>query len=106
MLSLLRVFLLNRFLHAFARSTGRQNVVVTRRAGIGILTLLAVNGLCFRRNLVSRLALLLFSMPVILALTLTRLTKALVTEWYKIRPRDGNGACSEFARRGSSGSRS
>jgi hypothetical protein len=83
LLSLLfpRVFLLNRFLHAFAGGRGPlQNVVVTRRAGIGILTLLTVNCLCFRRNRVSLLALRLFSVPVILALTLTRLTKAPVTE--------------------------
>jgi hypothetical protein len=35
-----------------------------------------------------------FQCRMILALTLTRLTKAPVTEWYKIRHRDGNGACS------------
>ena len=67
-------------------------VVVMRGAGLGILSLLAVNYLFFRQNLVPRLALLFFAVLTIMLLALTRLAKAIVTERYEIRARDNAGA--------------
>jgi nucleoside-diphosphate-sugar epimerase len=87
------VFLLNGFYTRSRAYTGRYKmVVVMRGAGLGILSLLAVNYLFFRQNLVPRLALLFFAVLTILVLALTRLAKAMVTDRYEIRPKDSNGA--------------
>jgi len=77
------VFLLNGFYTRSRAYIGRYKmVVVMRGAGIGILTLLAVNYLFFRTNLVPRLALLFFALLTIIGLSLTRLAKALLQERY------------------------
>ncbi len=82
------VFLLNGFYTRSRAYIGRYKmVVVMRGAGIGILTLLAVNYLFFRTNLVPRLALLFFAVLTIIGLSLTRLAKALLQERYEIRAR-------------------
>jgi nucleoside-diphosphate-sugar epimerase len=87
------VFLLNGFYTRSRAYSGRyKTIVVMRGAGLGILTMLAVNYLFFRADLVPRLAMLFFAVLAISALTLTRFAKALVTERYEIRARDGNGA--------------
>ena len=87
------VFLLNGFYTRSRAYSGRYKmVVVMRGAGVGILTLLAVNYLFFRGNLVPRLALLFFAVLTVLALSLTRLAKALVTERYEIRARDNQNS--------------
>src|SRR6201998_3418841 len=87
------VFLLNGFYTRSRAYIGRYKmVVVMRGAGVGILTLLAVNYLFFRSNLVPRLALLFFAVLTIALLALTRLAKAMVTERYEIRARDNAGA--------------
>jgi nucleoside-diphosphate-sugar epimerase len=86
------VFLLNGFYTKSRAYSGRYKmVVVMRGAGLGILSLLAVNYLFFRQNLVPRLALLIFAVLSIAVLTLTRLAKALVTERYEIRAKDSSG---------------
>src|ERR1700720_3413833 len=83
------VFLVNGFYTRSRAYSGRYKmVVVMRGAGVGILTLLAVNYLFFRGNLVPRLALLFFAVFTVVALSLTRLAKALLTERYEIRARD------------------
>ena len=83
------VFLLNGFYTRSRAYTGRYKmIVVMRGAGLGILTLLAVNYFFFRTNLVPRLALLFFAVLPIITLSLTRLAKALVQERYEIRARD------------------
>src|SRR5450432_97547 len=87
------VFLLNGFYTRSRAYSGRYKmVVVMRGAGVGILTLLAVNYLFFRGNLVPRLALLFFAVLTVLALSLTRLAKALLTERYEIRARDNQNS--------------
>jgi len=87
------VFLLNGFYTRSRAYSGRYKmVVVMRGAGLGILSLLAVNYLFFRQNLVPRLALLFFAVLTIMLLALTRLAKAIVTERYEIRARDNAGA--------------
>ena len=87
------VFLLNGFYTRSRAYTGRYKmVVVMRGAGLGILSLLAVNYLFFRQNLVPRLALLFFSVLTIAVLALTRLAKAMVQERYEIRAKDSAGA--------------
>ena len=87
------VFLLNGFYTRSRAYSGRYKmVVVMRGAGLGILSLLAVNYLFFRQNLVPRLALLFFAVLTIALLALTRLAKAMVTERYEIRARDNAGA--------------
>ena len=86
------VFLLNGFYTRSRAYSGRYKmVVVMRGAGLGILSLLAVNYLLFRQNLVPRLALLFFAVLTILALALTRLAKTMVTDRYEIRPKDSSG---------------
>jgi nucleoside-diphosphate-sugar epimerase len=85
------VFLLNGFYTRSRAYSGRYKmVVVMRGAGLGILSLLAVNYLLFRQNLVPRLALLFFAVLTILALALTRLAKTMVTDRYEIRPKDSS----------------
>ena len=87
------VFLLNGFYTRSRAYSGRYKmVVVMRGARLGILSLLAVNYLFFRQNLVPRLALLFFAVLTIMLLALTRLAKAIVTERYEIRARDNAGA--------------
>src|SRR5260370_17821459 len=87
------VFLLNGFYTRSRAYSGRYKmVVVMRGAGLGILSLLAVNYLFFRQNLVPRLALLFFALLTIMVLALTRLAKAMVTDRYEIRPKDNNVA--------------
>jgi nucleoside-diphosphate-sugar epimerase len=87
------VFLLNGFYTRSRAYAGRYKmIVVMRGAGLGILSLLAVNYLVFRQKLVPRLALLFFAVLTILLLTLTRLAKALVTERYEIRAKDSGNA--------------
>ncbi|MBI3668701.1 MAG: NAD-dependent epimerase/dehydratase family protein [Acidobacteria bacterium] len=90
------VFLLNGFYTHSRAYRGRYKIaVVLRGAGLGILTLLAVNYLFFRQNLAQRLALLLFAVLTMLALTSARLAKALVVDRYEIRLRNGKVADSE-----------
>jgi nucleoside-diphosphate-sugar epimerase len=86
------VFLLNGFYTRSRAYSGRYKmIVVMRGAGLGILSLLAVNYLLFRQNLVPRLALLFFAVSTIALLALTRVAKAMVQERYEIRAKDNAG---------------
>ena len=86
------VFLLNGFYTHSRGYIGRyKKLVVLRGVGVSVLLFLAANFILFRRTLVPRSVLLVFSGLAMLSLALSRLVKAQLLDRFEIRPKNGKG---------------
>jgi nucleoside-diphosphate-sugar epimerase len=84
------VFLLNGFYTRSRGYTGRyKKLVILRGVGFSMLLFLAANFIFFRRTLVPRSVLLVFSALAMLSLALSRLAKAALSDRFEIRPKNG-----------------